>query len=234
MESYFPSFNGKPLYIAHGRTIGNCAVKLLYIFTHFISFSLIDKSLNGKFQSFGMDWLYWKVDEGERIVKPGEVLLPIFGLCDVIEGGLDKRWTTVNIHRLICEYSPHVLYHYVLLILWFLIIVGFVLSGVSLLHYMWKPFSHWVKKSNGSYIDRDVLQLLTVREADYLDLIKDNDCTLYNEVLMVLCSDKTRALHGKVTYKTLYEDIQSIAMKLEELERKEIKCRSNDLLLPFG
>ena len=143
MESYFPSFNHKPLYIACGRTIGNSVVKLLYIFTHFISFSLIDKSLNGRFRSFGMDWLYWKPDEGERIIKLGEVLFPIFGLCDVIEGGLDKRWSTVNIHRLICEYSHHVLYHYVLLILWFLIIIGFVLSVASLLHYMlWKPFSH--------------------------------------------------------------------------------------------
>ena len=90
-----------------------------------------------------------------------------------------------------------------------------------------------MKKSNVSYTERDALQILTVREADYLDLIKDNGCTLYNEVLIVLCSDNTRELHGKLTYKTLYEDIQSIALKLEELDRKEIQCRSNNFLLPF-
>ena len=96
-----------------------------------------------------------------------------------------------------------------------------------------ETFFTLVKKSNVSYTERDALQILTVREADYLDLIKDNDCTLYNEVLIVLCSDNTRELHGKLTYKTLYEDIQSIALKLEELDRKEIQCRSNNFLLPF-
>ena len=90
-----------------------------------------------------------------------------------------------------------------------------------------------MKNSNVSYTERDALQILTVRDADYLDLIKDNDCTLCNEVLMVLCSGNTRELNGKLTYKTLYEEIQSIALKLEELERKEIQCRSNNLLFPF-
>ena len=147
-HTFLPSTTNHYISHTYGRTIGNSVVKLLYIFIHFISFSLIDKSLNGRFRLFGMDWLYWKPDEGERIIKLGEVLFPIFGLCDVIEGGLDKRWSTVNIHRLICEYSHHVLYHYVLLILWFLIIIGFVLSVASLLHYMlWKPFSHWWRKA---------------------------------------------------------------------------------------
>ena len=67
------------------------------------------------------------------VAKPGNVLMPAMGYCDVTEASRDVRNTRVNFHKVLCEISPHVLYQYVLLVFWFMIMIGIVVSVIGVL-----------------------------------------------------------------------------------------------------
>lgn len=68
-----------------------------------------------------------------HLPKPGNALLPTFGFCEVHESAKDIKTAVINEYRFVCEISQHVLYQYVLILLWFAMIFGIVVSVIGLL-----------------------------------------------------------------------------------------------------
>lgn len=60
--------------------------------------------------------------------KPGNYLLPSFALCDVYEGAMDVKVTLTNDHTVICELSQHVIYQYILILIWWAMVFGICVS----------------------------------------------------------------------------------------------------------
>ena len=58
------------------------------------------KALNGNSLTFSH----------RSFVDAGELLLPTFGYCDVLEEWVDIKHSVVNEHKLLCEISQHILY----------------------------------------------------------------------------------------------------------------------------
>ena len=82
---------------------------------------------------------------------------------------------------MVCEISQHVLFQYVLLILWFVFVIGIVTSllgwlchGVRTLCVAWKGGRDYKKG------------VLTAREIEYVALIRKKDFNLYNEVMALV------------------------------------------------
>ena len=63
----------------------------------------------------------------------GNLLLPPFGYCEVFESAKDIKLKVGNQHKFICEISQHVLYQYCLIVLWFALIVGVLISVIGIL-----------------------------------------------------------------------------------------------------
>jgi len=158
------------------RVLVNVLVRVMYVVAYGISFFLINKSLYGNFTSYGKRWIDWTMLTNEdmydymtdrTVTKPGEVMLPSFGLCEVREGGMDQRHSIANKHVFVCEYSPHILYHYVLILVFFLMAIGI---GMSLLGLIMLVLRYWksVKVISGKV---GIKKRLTLREYEYLDML---------------------------------------------------------------
>jgi len=158
------------------RTLTNIFVRIFYIIAYIASFFLIDKALYGYFQSYGKRWISWIGLTNEQmydytanrdLTKPGEVMLPTFGLCEVREGGLDERHQIANKHTFICEYSPHILYHYVLILVFFLICIGLGISTFGLVQLCVNYYRN-VKRISAK-IGKS--RKFTLREYEYLEIL---------------------------------------------------------------
>ena len=59
----------------------------------------------------------------------------------------------MNKHKFICEYSQHVLYHYVLIVLWFLLVFGTFVSVAGLVLHLLDITTKWMchKRKVGSF-----------------------------------------------------------------------------------
>ena len=72
-----------------------------------LAFTVTDSLLHGEFSSYGTKWLSWTQQPNDEehdyttapkgVQNPASVLLPTFGLCEVIE--LAKVTEATNIHR---------------------------------------------------------------------------------------------------------------------------------------
>ena len=62
------------------------------------------------------------------LIVVGNKLLPSMGYCDVHEASIDLRNTFHNENRYICEISPHILYQYVLAVMWFFFIASCLIA----------------------------------------------------------------------------------------------------------
>ena len=107
------------------------------------------------------------------------------GYCDIQEASLESRVTFHNENRFICEISPHVLYQYVLMVLWFFFIASIVVSILGLCHYIAYHLFHMLPYRRNASKHR-VIQYLTLREIEYLGIIKKKDMVKYGDVLRKL------------------------------------------------
>ena len=109
--------------------------------------------------------------------KPGNKLLPPFGYCEFYESAKDIKQSRMNKFKIICELSQHVLYQYCLLVLWFCLAIGIMVSVLGVLHLLWVYFSNLMlircKREYG----------ITLREMDYIMYIKTRDSNLYTLVV---------------------------------------------------
>jgi len=60
-------------------------------------------------------------------------LLPPFGYCEVHASAKDIKESYGNKHKFVCELSQNVLYQYALVVLWFALIFGIVISIIGLI-----------------------------------------------------------------------------------------------------
>ena len=76
---------------------------MLYIITNVLAFTVTDALLHGEFSSYGTKWLSWTQQPNDEehdyttapkgVQNPASVLLPTFGLCEVIELAKVREWT---------------------------------------------------------------------------------------------------------------------------------------------
>merc|ERR1719427_2363036 len=155
-------------------------IKVMYLLANLGVLFSLDNLLLGNYMSYGKDYIRTSISESNQLhdanlrhrseAKPGNVLIPAMGYCDVQEASRDVRNTRINYHKLLCEISPHVLYQYVLLVFWFLLFMGIVpsvagiIASVSghLVNYFVFATRHTPDASRSLY------KALTIREIDYL------------------------------------------------------------------
>lgn len=187
------------------RTVGCCGtflkvllnllIKMMYIVVNAFIFYALNYLFNGDFYYYGTQWLKWMRHNNtiaydymglRDFPKPGNELLPPFGYCELYEVAKEKVERRANQHKFICEMSQNVLYQYCLIVLWFAILLGIVLSVIGflflLMHYLFgiciRQKYQFKKKLYGI--------ALTFRELEYLDFIRKKNVVLYGEVLIKL------------------------------------------------
>jgi len=174
------------------KSFYNICVKVLYILANCFGIMACDAMLNNDFHGYGinfMQWLKYKNslmhahDLRTRVIpKPGNILLPPMGFCDVHEASRDVRNTHINKHKFICEISPHVLYQYVLIVFWFLLIIGIVISILGLVGHLLAIVANFFNINKNDSTGK-VYKKITMRERDYLEYIRQKNSKIYVEVL---------------------------------------------------
>jgi len=192
IEGYF-DYNKNTKRSMRYRVLMNIFIKVLYLLSNLFAFYSIDALIHGDYSNYGAKMISWSQltnsqahDHSLKIratAKPGNVLLPPMGYCEISEASRDVRNTRINYHKLLCEISPHVLYQYVLLLLWFLLIVGIVLSVIGLGIAISSHLLNFVCFLNTRDHSRGIYRRLTTREVDYLEYIRRKNMPVYNEVL---------------------------------------------------
>lgn len=114
------------------------------------------------------------------------------GYCDIHEASLETRIIFHNENKFVCEISPHVLYQYVLMVLWFLFVTSIVISIIGALVYIGKHLRQLLPFGQ-SYDDYKIIRpVLTLREIEYLDVIKRKNKIKYAAVLKRLKEQRLR------------------------------------------
>lgn len=199
MDNYF-SYSVNPKKRLRMRVIVNIFIKILYLVVNVFALLATDRILDGNFLAFGAKWVEWSKlpsniahDHSMRdrhTVKPANLLLPAMGFCDIHEATRDQRNTHINQHKFICEISPHVLYQYVLMILWFLIIIGLLISILGLLHMLFNIVCSVACFQTYDGRSRKLFKQITLREIDYLEYIRRKNLPMYGEVCKLLKEHK--------------------------------------------
>ena len=177
------------------RIFGNIIVKICYIIVNVVAFTWTDHLLYGEFKNFGTAWLRWNskihqtafdYTKSRKLVKPGEILLPTFGICEVFEIRRDATTTREDHHRFVCEISQNILYQYVLLVLWFLFIIGMTLGILGL---VLKIIDHMITATCFFAMGdqaRRVYRVLNLRECEYVEFVRRNNLPVYGELIRKL------------------------------------------------
>ena len=109
---------------------------------------------------------------------------------------MEKRLAKKNSKFRYCEISPHILYQYVLLVMWFVLVSGIV---VSILGLVYEVFSLLImnvklllKKEQGNICEyASDCEHLSFRELQYLKYIRKKNDIMYSEICNLLRTDKT-------------------------------------------
>ena len=174
------------------RVLMNVCVKLLYLVANLISFLGLNGILNGEYVQYGKAWSKWSVLDnhlaydymgGRDHPKPGNHLLPPFGYCELYESAKDMKHTLANHHKFVCELSQHILYQYSLLLIWFGIIAGTIVSTISLILLLINYVGRVVAVRPSGTAGKKIYNALSFRELEYLEFMRKRNVILYQEVL---------------------------------------------------
>nr|CRX73266.1 Innexin 10 [Hydra vulgaris] len=205
----------------------NFAIKIAYIFSNVATLLLIDYILNGGYLSYARNWFRWTEKTGSSMLdyskyrstfRAGEILLPSFGLCDIQEQWMDKTNLKINKHKFICEFSAHVLYHYVLILLWFFVVFGIISSALGLFFHATTylliilPFAKHSKKTGS------VLKALTLREQEYLEYIHSQNTPLYGLIINKLRQERFKD-SSNVSIEILKQQVLELSNQLHKINR---------------
>ena len=196
----------------------NIAIKLLYIVANVLAFEACDSILHGNFRRYGSEFIKWaSLENFERndhnlkvrvTPKPANVLLPPMGFCDIHEASRDVRSTHVNTHRFICEISPHVMYQYVMLLFWFFLITGMVVSVLGFLQHALVHLASYIQMNRHDHTGK-LYRVLTLREIDYLDILKNKSTPQYVKILAKIREERMN--EGMKESEKLYHSKDSIS-----------------------
>lgn len=120
------------------------------------------------------------------------------GICQLEESAKHEIQGSKNSHTVLCELSTHILYQYVLLVLWFFFCCGIAISILGLILMLLQQVVRlwsFVRGTAKSVIYRTI----TMREIEYLEYIKKKDLVMYGEVLRKLKQQRTD-LQGKIPH----------------------------------
>lgn len=173
------------------RILANILVKILYVAVNVIGLLVIDAALNGEFLTYGASWVRWLGLPGDEMheythrtsPKAGNHLLPGFALCQVRSEAQDIKTSYSNVHTYICELSQHVLYQYMLIVLWFMHVIGIIISVLGLLKHMFKVI--W-NDCVPSFEGEDITNLyasLSIRERELMDYIRLKSIPIFGELM---------------------------------------------------
>jgi len=174
------------------RAFMNVICKLMYIVVGLVAFIGTDKLLNEDFIPYGQKWMKWSSLNNTNMYnymgmrnqpKPGNVLLPPFGYCEVWESAMDRLTDKNNKHKFVCELSQNILYQYCLFVMWWLMVIGLLLSVLGLLWLLLKYTMKGLKIRRWNSPSKQLYNNLTIREMEYLDFIKQKDIPLYDLVM---------------------------------------------------
>ena len=208
------------------RVALNFLIKVLYVGVNLLAFMFTDNLLSGNFKDYGVKWIQWarlnhssafNFFEGD-IPKPGNVLLPTFGLCEIQEAAMDVRHISFNKNKFICEISPNILYQYVLIVLWFLMVLSLIISVIGVLLFCFGQVITRVFFVRSSDSSSRVEEILTLRECEYLTYIRRKNLLLYGEVVRYL-------LHTRHDLQDLNGNINEVAMNgmMDGSNKKAVK-----------
>ena len=124
------------------------------------------------------------------------MLLPSMGYCDVHEASLEQRITFHNENRFICEISPHILYQYVFMVLWFFFLSSIIISFFGLIGFILNTVLYLLPCGKNSS-EKTILKYLTLREIEYLEIIKKSSMVKYGDLLTRLKQQRFNK-HGKM------------------------------------
>ena len=163
----------------------------------------------------GSNWVKWSQLENtirhdykglRDFPKPGNELLPPFGYCDLYESSKDITTTHANEHKLLCELSQNILYQYCLILIWFTLVAGIIISCIGLLVLI---VDHliivWCVLRHGILAEK-MYKLLTLREYEYLEFIRHRNMPLYTAIIhklkveRLLISPKLSHRRGSIPY----------------------------------
>ncbi|XP_057305804.1 uncharacterized protein LOC130644282 [Hydractinia symbiolongicarpus] len=176
------------------RVLLNILVKILYVVANIAGFIVIDSAINKEFIKYGGRWSSWlgKTNEGRHDYtqpdepKPGHHLLPGFGLCELTSVAADNLQAVVNVHTYVCELTQHILYQYILIVMWYIFILGIVISIVGFLKYFFDLFM----ASSTSDVEGEDLKVLfrnlTSREKEYMKFVRRKSMPIFGELLQKL------------------------------------------------
>ena len=194
VKSYFNYQINPPRHL-RWRILANFVQKICYVLVNVVAFYVTDILLDGDFRRYGSEWIAWSKGNNERAYNytqsrqrrtPGEMLLPTFGICDVLELGIDVKHKLSNKHRFVCEISPNVLHQYVLILLWFFYILGMLVSYVGfIIQIVGHRFTTSGFLTQGSQA-KEVYQSLTLRECEYLEYVRTKNIPVYSELIRKL------------------------------------------------
>lgn len=182
-----------------GRVGLNIVIKILYIFSSLMVFLFANKMLYGNFHGLGtevnkwgllsnMDMYNYRWDR--EAPKPADLLLPPFGICEVREAAKDQRHEVSNKHKFICEFSQHILYQYVLIMIWYVVMIGFTTSILGFLLHIGNHIHTLCAFRLGGSKAMGVLKIITMREYQYLEYCRKKNFVMYCDIVYVL--KKTR------------------------------------------
>lgn len=181
------------------RTLVDVIVKVLYVIVSVLAFMITDSVLNGRFANYGISWTDWSKLKNaiaydymgvRHFPKPGNVLLPSFGFCEVHEAAQDIKHVVTNRHKFVCEISQHILYQYAFIIIWFAMVFAIVVSVIGLLALLSDYIMTATCFVNQGEPARKMFGKLTLRECHYLEFIRKKNLPLYGEVIQKLKGDR--------------------------------------------
>jgi len=184
-------FKGKGSSRSLWRILANILVKILYVVVNVTGFIVIDSALNGEFLGYGASWVSWlglpdhlmHEYTNQNPVKAGNHLLPGFALCQVRSEAQDIKTQFSNVHTYICELSQHVLYQYMLIILWFMHVIGIIVSVLGLFNHMGKViWNDCIPSFEGEEI-ANLYANLSIRERELMDYIRLKNIPMFGEMM---------------------------------------------------
>ena len=115
----------------------------------------------------------------------GNVLLPSMGMCDLNVDVSDGLSRFAKKYKLICEISPNIQYQYLLIIMWFLFIASITVSIFGLILTLLRQ-SYYFLCLVRTTAKETIYRFISLRETEYLVFIKENNLSLYGEILRKL------------------------------------------------
>ena len=118
-----------------------------------------------------------------KFEKAGHKLLPSFGLCQVFTTARDVKTEVKNVHTYICELSQHVLYQYILIIMWYMFVFGIIISVIGLIQHAIKQAMAFLVMSTQGEEVKNIYRKVSVREKEYLEFFRRKNLPIFSAVL---------------------------------------------------